>query len=435
MAGSTTTIGGGEASIRLNTAGLTPGTYRLFARAQDNRARWSPAVSTTLTVLPADDHGDNAATAAAVGSPSSTSGTIEVKGDVDWFKFQAVAGKTYTFTMQLGTLRDTVLSLYDVNGAARLAFNDDYGSTSASQITWKAPASGTYFLAVGAYGNSLTGSYVLDVVCQSLNSAPVLAAIGDRVMPLSQGTLRLTVTASDPDGDPLRYSAKILTADSMTAYSGSSVTASMAGNVLTVNRLASYTKDFCVQVTVSDGKSTAFQTFRVSPSATPSARSAALTSAISAVAGDSPELPGTSPTAPMTSSIDAAAWMVWESHGLPSSALSSVFDTLAATLPLTGAPSSLRDDVFGRLVSSDESPVASDRPLAALDYEYGCLLAGDPTDTWLTRASGASPAAGRPDAGGEWSTAGEETIAADLGPRCSVERRAIDEIFDLLAGL
>ena len=130
-----------------------PGRIGILARAQDNAARWSACASTTLTVLPADDYGNNAATAAAVGVPSSTAGTIETAGDVDWFKFQAVAGKSYVFTVGLGTLPDSVLYLYDTNGAKQLAFNDDYGSSSASQIAWTAPATGAYYLVVAGYGS------------------------------------------------------------------------------------------------------------------------------------------------------------------------------------------------------------------------------------------------------------------------------------------
>ena len=134
-----------------------------FARAQDSAGVWSSCASTTLTVLPADDYGNSAATAAAVGVPSSTAGTIETGGDVDWFKFQAVAGKSYVFTVKLGTLPDSVLYLYDTNGAKQLAFNDDYGSGNASQIAWTAPATGVYYLAVAGYGSSDVGTYTLSV--------------------------------------------------------------------------------------------------------------------------------------------------------------------------------------------------------------------------------------------------------------------------------
>ena len=47
---------------------------------------------------------------------SSVSGTIEIAGGVDWYKFQAMAGKTYTFSTQLGTLSDTVFDLYGADG-------------------------------------------------------------------------------------------------------------------------------------------------------------------------------------------------------------------------------------------------------------------------------------------------------------------------------
>jgi len=174
LVGSATTVVGGEAGIALNTAGLAPGTHRFFAVAVDGNARSSPPVTTTLSVVAADDHGNNAATATAVNVGGSVAGTINPGTDADWFKFQAVAGTSYTFSVQLGTLRDSVLSLYDRNGATRLAYNDDYGGALASRIDWTAPASGTYYLAVAGYGNSNTGAYTLNV--QARNAAPSFVA-------------------------------------------------------------------------------------------------------------------------------------------------------------------------------------------------------------------------------------------------------------------
>ena len=117
----------------------------------------------TVTVLAGDGFGNTAATAGAVAVPSSTSGTLEFASDVDWFKFQAAAGKSYVFSTVLGTLRDSVLYLYGSNGKTQLAFNDDYGASLASRIAWTAPASGTYYLVVGGYGNKLSGSFTLNV--------------------------------------------------------------------------------------------------------------------------------------------------------------------------------------------------------------------------------------------------------------------------------
>jgi hypothetical protein len=134
LVASTTALSGGTANVTVSTAGLAAGTYRYFAKAVDNHSRSSAMASATMSVLASDDFGNTAATAGAIAAPSATSGKLEVAGDTDWFKFQAVAGKSYTFSTQLGTLRDSVLSLYDRNGQTRLAFNDDYGSGLASRI-------------------------------------------------------------------------------------------------------------------------------------------------------------------------------------------------------------------------------------------------------------------------------------------------------------
>ena len=169
-------------------------------------------------MLPADDYGNSAATAAAIGVPSSTAGAIETNGNVDWFKFQAIAGKAYVFTTGLGTLPDSLLYLYDTNGAKQLAFNDDYGSGSASQIAWTAPANGAYYLVVAGYGSD-TGTYML--TAEGQDAAPVLAAIGNQTLPYSQTTLTIPLHASDADGDSLTYSVQAKTIDRLAqkAYS------------------------------------------------------------------------------------------------------------------------------------------------------------------------------------------------------------------------
>jgi len=156
-----TSISGGVASAAMSTSGYAAGTYQILAAAQNSKGNWSNWVATSLTVLPSDDHGNSAAAATPVTVPSSTTGTIGAAGDTDWFKFQATAGKTYVFTVTLGTLRDSVLRLYDATGKKQLAFNDDYSGKLASQITWTAKTSGTYYLAVAGYGNRCTGTYAL----------------------------------------------------------------------------------------------------------------------------------------------------------------------------------------------------------------------------------------------------------------------------------
>jgi len=143
LVGSDTTLQNNTASITFSTAGLAAGTHRFFARAVDSLSQWSNTASTLVSLIPPDDHGGSAATATALKLSVATQGTIGGTGDTDWFKFQAVAGKTYTLTTQLGTLRDSVLYLIDRNGSTVLAMTDDTGSSFASNIVWRAPSCGT----------------------------------------------------------------------------------------------------------------------------------------------------------------------------------------------------------------------------------------------------------------------------------------------------
>jgi hypothetical protein len=82
----------------------------------------------------------------------------------------------------------------------------------ASQITWTAPVSGTYYLEVKGFATAQTGSYTLNA--RTRNSAPVLAAIADQGMPVRQDAISLSLSAADPDGDRLTFTAAILPSNS-----------------------------------------------------------------------------------------------------------------------------------------------------------------------------------------------------------------------------
>ncbi len=83
---------------------------------------------------------------------------FHVAGDQDWVRFSATAGTTYVIeTLNLAQASDTVLELYNGSGT-RLAYNDDYGGTLASRISWIAPSSGTFFVKVRHYRSSAYGA-------------------------------------------------------------------------------------------------------------------------------------------------------------------------------------------------------------------------------------------------------------------------------------
>ncbi len=213
--GSVSTIVDQQASISLSTTGYSPGTYRVFARAQDTTGRWSNPASTSFQVLAADDHGNNAATATTVCVGSRVAGEIEQNGDRDWFRFTAAAGRRYIFFTELGSLQDSVLTLYAPDGATVIAVNDDApGRGLASEIAWTAPISGTYYLEVRAYSTSQVGSYSL-VLRGGVNTAPKLSPIANQAMSVQQDAIFVTLVAADREGDPLTFTAEVVPSDSL----------------------------------------------------------------------------------------------------------------------------------------------------------------------------------------------------------------------------
>ena len=94
-----------------------------------------------------DDHGDTAPDATAVTVGTAVQGAVDYDGDEDFFAFQAVEGELYQIDVAPGTLFDSALTLRDAN--ERFMDSSNYhGDSRASRIHWRAPASGSYYVAV-----------------------------------------------------------------------------------------------------------------------------------------------------------------------------------------------------------------------------------------------------------------------------------------------
>jgi hypothetical protein len=98
-----------------------------------------------------------AATPVTVGE--SVDGVVSDTSDSYYFTFEAEQGVFYEIDVALGTLSDSVVTLYDHAGELR-DVNDDHGDSFASRITWEATYSGTHYIEVYGYD---TGSYTLTV--------------------------------------------------------------------------------------------------------------------------------------------------------------------------------------------------------------------------------------------------------------------------------
>lgn len=106
---------------------------------------------------------DSASLAVPLTTDSSAVEAYMVRGDVDWFSFEAVAGQAYFIRTHGNT--DTYMTLFDTTGTAVLEENDDYeGGIEGSfgwnaGIEWESPASGTYYLEVTGYDDFEAGRY------------------------------------------------------------------------------------------------------------------------------------------------------------------------------------------------------------------------------------------------------------------------------------
>lgn len=94
--------------------------------------------------------------------------TLATTGDRDWFAVTLEAGQSYAIQVSAnggggGTLGDSYLRLYGANGAL-ISSDDDGGPGNDSLINFTATTTGTYYIAIGSYGDRSSGTYTVRVV-------------------------------------------------------------------------------------------------------------------------------------------------------------------------------------------------------------------------------------------------------------------------------
>ncbi len=150
-----------------------------------------------------DDHGDNAPGATTVGARVTPfEGVVAPAGDRDYFSFAAIAGTQYRLEVAVASGFDSVLTAYDTNGTTALGFDDDGGANRGSLLAFTAPADGTYFVAVGGFGDS-TGSYRL-VVSTGPAGGPTGAIQAYAQLAAETGGVFVFLPGVNAGGDPAR---------------------------------------------------------------------------------------------------------------------------------------------------------------------------------------------------------------------------------------
>ncbi|MGE0531967.1 MAG: pre-peptidase C-terminal domain-containing protein [Hyphomonadaceae bacterium] len=154
-----------------------------------------------------DSVGNTTGAAVALAIGSSTNGWVNTAGDDDWYAVTLVAGQSYTFSMESGTLSDAYLEIRNSSGTI-IGFDDDFGDQYNATIRWTATESGTYYINARAWepdpgegAPTLTGSYTLSAVT-SAPASPLDAIDYHFTMPTTSISIWFATTGyTNPSGD------------------------------------------------------------------------------------------------------------------------------------------------------------------------------------------------------------------------------------------
>ena len=128
---------------------------------------WNNATYLPLKIVdtgPRDDHGNDRITATFVDVPSSTSGEVEVSGDVDVFRFHLSQASRLEVRTTGST--DTFGTLY--RDGSEVDADDDGGTDFNFLIGVPAAPAGTYYVEVKGF-SATTGSYTLEIAAEDVD--------------------------------------------------------------------------------------------------------------------------------------------------------------------------------------------------------------------------------------------------------------------------
>ena len=120
-----------------------------------------------VSKLGGDDFSNDTSTSGAitVDATSVATGTLEYRGDRDWFEVDLIAGEAYNITLNgaaTNGVRDTFLRIYDSNSTL-VALNDDGGPGLNSALSFTASATSAYYVEAGSYRDASLGDYEVSV--------------------------------------------------------------------------------------------------------------------------------------------------------------------------------------------------------------------------------------------------------------------------------
>jgi hypothetical protein len=149
------------------------GTY--FLGAGTYALAGTGSYTVTAAVQAPDDVRSDTGTSATLAAGGQAHARFEVYGDRDWYKFHALAGQHYTFTVQMddASQQSPAYGIFDAHGAAY----------TGSYLPFEAPADGDYYISADGYavgGYTLRAGVLSDDYARN-NSTTGMLAVGGQV--------------------------------------------------------------------------------------------------------------------------------------------------------------------------------------------------------------------------------------------------------------
>ncbi len=155
-----------------------------------------------LAVQQTDDHGNDTGSATDLAGAFSL-GTIEIGGDVDFFRVPVLNGMTYTFGVTDAGVPDAILTLYNGTGAF---ISQDVGSSPGgthAQLVHTASADGFVYVSVAAQPASIGGYFItVDESTQIPGDLDGDGFVGLSDLDIILNNWNLNVPPGDPLADP-----------------------------------------------------------------------------------------------------------------------------------------------------------------------------------------------------------------------------------------
>ncbi|MCB4762120.1 MAG: PPC domain-containing protein, partial [Sulfurovum sp.] len=189
---------GSDHNFRISKSITASGTYYIAVKHRNAEAiggsyslvtQFTP--SSTTSGASSDDYSNTQDGAETINPISTTSGNLEVAGDIDWFKIEI--SRTEILTVETTGATDTYGELYNENNT-KIAYDNDGGTGTNFKITHTV-TSGIYYVKVKHRSTTGTGSYSLVTSLDDYGNT-----IGDaRTVSLGNTTLGNINVAGDED--------------------------------------------------------------------------------------------------------------------------------------------------------------------------------------------------------------------------------------------